>query len=123
MKNTTPYVRLDGSVSSVPSSFHNAGTGVDEHGYLVLRPSDLNRVADLVEDGLIERWANETSDRLDMRGRVFSNTAAEGLLRTVLTAHVLPAAEAHAHRIGLTDPSDLDVLVDPDVVTRIATEW
>lgn len=120
MKNTTPYVRLDGSVSSVPSSFHHAGTGVDEHGYLVLRPSDLNRVAELVEEGLIERWANESSGRSDMLGRAFSRPAAEALLRTVLTAHVLPAAQAHADRIGVADSSNLDVLVDPDVVTRIA---
>lgn len=53
----SPYIDADGSVTLVPSSLHNAGTGVEELGDLVLNTRDITRLDDLVDDRLVEWWA------------------------------------------------------------------
>lgn len=120
----SPYIDADGSVTLVPSSLHNAGTGVEELGDLVLNTRDITRLDDLVDDRLVEWWAGVAG--------VPEPLAERDSLVTLYSSAVLPAAvtassdpDAVRALVGATEYSDpdsvpsIDVLIHPDVVSRM----
>ena len=135
---TSPYIRADGTVTTVPRSIHHAGTGVEEYGYLVLNTRDLTRIDQLVADELVSWWAGEYRFRLEgqavLRDATLRPVDHAALLRELMTVRVLPAAAAvstdatvsellhqASERSAPEDVPSIDVLIDPlAVATTIA---
>lgn len=119
-----PCVNSKGSVTLVSSDFCNAGTGVEERGYLALNIRDITKLDDLVDDCLVEWWAGVAG--------VSEPLAERESLVTLYSSAVLPAAvSARADLddvralVGATEYSrpeeipSIDVLIRPDTVSRM----
>lgn len=129
MSARSPYIDADHRVTLVPSSLHNAGSGVDELGDLVLNTRGITRLDQLVEEGLMQWWAGVAGVPMRLEENGVGERETLLMLFSLLALPAALAVEADAGRksaLQVADegarPSDVpavDVLIHPGAVKGV----